>query len=91
MSLYPKWLLLLAAICILPAVLSPFYIFVFPSELTFFGVVGYIMKQLLWFFPAYSAYKGLDYYYREFERLGIGVTAFGAVVAIGGGLWTFLG
>lgn len=87
---YPKWLLALAAVCLLPTLLSPFYIFVFPAEATLHSVSQYLLRQALWIVPAFFARKGLDYYYREFNRLGVATIAIGIVIAIAGALAVFL-
>lgn len=90
MSDFPKWLLALAGISLLPVLLSPLYLFGAHP----FGVAGsgwarfllYLTTQLLWLVPLLLFFFSLDFYRRGYERIGIGLAGLGGAIAIAGGV-----
>ena len=67
MSDFPKWMLALAGISLLPVLLSPFYLFD-------------VATQLLWLLPLILFFVSLDLYRRGYERLGIAAALLGAAL-----------
>ena len=84
MSDFPKWMLALAGISLLPVLLSPFYLFglqpfgTSPSALVRFLL--YVATQLLWLLPLILFFISLDLYRRGYERLGIAAALLGAAL-----------
>lgn len=89
MSDFPKWLLALAALCALPVLLCPLYLFGGAAP---FGTSGhafvrfllYLLTQLLWLVPAVCIFCGLDYWRRGYERVGTAIVAVGDVLTVVG-------
>lgn len=94
MSDFPKWLLALAGISLLPVLLSPFYLFgaspFGTSDSSFVRFLLYVITRLLWLLPLLLFFFSLDLYRRGYERAGIFFTSFSALIAIGGGVLLFL-
>lgn len=90
---FPKWLLALAGISLLPVLLSPFYLFgaapFGSSDNGFVRFLLYMATQLLWLLPLVLFFFSLDYYRRGFERFGIGLCCFSALLALTGGYLVF--
>jgi hypothetical protein len=90
---FPKWLLALAGISLLPVLLSPFYLFgaspFGTSDSTFLRFLLYICTQLLWLLPLLLFFFSLDLYRRGFERAGISLAVCSALIAVGGGVCLF--
>ena len=93
MSDFPKWLLVLAGISLLPVLFSPFYLFgaspFGTSDNGFVRFLLYLATQLLWLFPLLLFFYSLDVYRRGWERFGIGVAVFSAIISIAGGISIF--
>lgn len=94
MSDFPKWLLALAGISLLPVLLSPFYLFgaspFGTSDSSFVRFLLYVCTQLLWLLPLLLFFFSLDLYRRGYERAGIVITVLSAVIAISGGILLFV-
>lgn len=88
MSDFPKWLLALAGINLLPLVACPFYIFAAPTFGTTPGtlanLLSFIGVQLLWIVPLCLFFAGLDRYRRGYERLGVALIVLGLLFVFGG-------
>ena len=88
MSDFPKWLLALAGVSLVPVLLSPLYLF----GATPFGTrdsslvqfLLYCATQLLWLLPLMLFFVSLDRYRRGFERSAVAVAAISALVACAG-------
>ena len=84
MSDFPKWMLALAGISLLPVLLSLFYLFglqpfgTSPNALVRF--LFYVATQLLWLLPLILFFVSLDLYRRGYERLGIAAALLGAAL-----------
>lgn len=94
MSDYPKWMLALAGISLLPVLASPFYLFGLQpfgtSDSAFIRFALYLLTQLLWLVPLCLFFVCLDLYRRGYERMGVILTALSALIAVGGGFLAFL-
>ncbi len=85
MEQYPKWLLALAFPCLLPVLLSIFFLF---GGLRPFGrsehiVVDFILflaANLLWILPVLLFFAGLYAFGRTYERLSIGLLTVGMLL-----------
>lgn len=90
MSDFPKWMLALAGVNLLPVLASPFFLFgVMPfgtHEHAAVRFLLYLATQLLWALPLALFFVSLDYYRRGFERAGVALAATGVAVTIGAGL-----
>lgn len=87
MSNFPKWLLALAGINLIPILLCPFFLFggLHPfgtSEYTIVSFLLYILTQLLWLIPIGAFFLGLDLYNRYFSWPGIAVCVIGAMFTV---------
>lgn len=98
MSDFPKWLLALAGVSLLPTVVSPFFLFAAPgADGGFTGLLAYVGVQLFWLVPLLLFFVSLDRYRRGYYRLGIVLAALSALLAVGaltmliGGLWLYAG
>lgn len=94
MSDFPKWLLALAAVSLLPVLAVPFYLFgAMPFGTSESGIVRfllYLATQLLWAVPLTLFFVSLDAWRRGYERRSVGLAVLGAVVSLGGGCLIFL-
>jgi len=94
MSDFPKWLLGLAFISIVPVLVSPFYLFAAPDFVNRQSGVGglllYVLVQLLWIVPLVLFFVSLDQYRRGFTRRGVAIASASAAVALGGLLFILL-
>lgn len=94
MSDFPKWLLLLAGVSVLPTLVCPLYLFgVHPfgsSESHIARFLLYILTQLLWLIPLLLFFVSLDQYRRGWERRGIAIAICSALIAVGGAIFSFV-
>ena len=88
MSEFPKKILALAALSLIPLLLAPLFLFGAQPFGTAESKVGafflYLATQLLWVLPIALFFVGLDYYCRGFERIGIAVLLCGAAITATG-------
>ena len=88
MSEFPKKILALAALSLIPLLLAPLFLFgaqpFGTAESKFGAFFLYLATQLLWVLPIASFFVGLDYYLRGFERIGIAVLLCGAAITATG-------
>lgn len=93
MNEFPKWLLALAGISLLPVLGSPFYLFgVEPfgtSENGFVRFLLYLATQLLWVIPLALFFVSLDRYRRGYERAAVVIASLSALLALGGACYSF--
>ncbi len=93
MSDFPKWLLALAGISLLPILLSPFYLFgatpFGTSDSGFVRFLLYLATQMLWLLPLLLFFYSLDVYRRGWELLGIIIAAVSAVISVAGAISVF--
>lgn len=84
MSDFPKWMLALTGINLLPALLCVFYLFGVStagvSDSAFLRFLAYVGIQLLWLVPLLLFFFSLDFYRRGFERIGISLAVLGIIV-----------
>lgn len=84
---FPKWLLALAFVCIVPILVSPVYLF---GAMALFGqgqtgvvrFLAYVAQNLLWLLPIVAFFVGLDRYRRGFYKSGIAVVIAGVALAV---------
>ncbi len=92
MSDFPKWLLALAGLSLLPTLASPFYLFASPAPAeagAFVSLLAYVGVQLLWLVPLLLFFVSLDRYRRGYYTAGIVVASLSALLSLGGGAWLF--
>lgn len=82
---FPKWMLVLAGVNLLPLFFAPIYLFggLRPFGTTTYGVVNfllYLLANLLWVLPVLLFFVSLDYYRRGYERVGVCVACLGIAV-----------
>ncbi len=94
MSDFPKWMLALAGVNLLPVVLSMFYLFgatpFGTSESSFIRFLLYVLTQMLWLVPLLLFFFSLDLYRRGYERIGITLASIGCLITITGTILLFL-
>lgn len=89
MSDFPKWLLGLAGLSLIPLLLCPLFLFGGQHP---FGTSGnavvnfllYLLTQLLWLAPTAMFFVSLDVWRRGFQRAGIALALLGAAMSAGG-------
>ncbi len=89
MSDFPKWLLALAGLSLIPVLLCPLFLFGGQHP---FGQGGnaltsfllYLLTQLLWLIPAVFFFVSLDVWRRGFGRAGVALAVLGAALSAGG-------
>lgn len=92
MKLYPRWILLLAGISLLPVLLIPFYLFggLHPfgtSQSTVVSLLLYVLTNLLWAMPVVLFFVSLDQYGRGRRTLAVALAVAGAcLTALAAGL-----
>ena len=90
MSVFPKWLLALAAPNLLPVLCAPLFLFGDPLPLQtdsdFLSFLHYLLVQLLWLVPLTCFFLCFELYRREWERSGVTV-ALGGMALTAGGLY----
>ncbi len=85
---FPKWMLALAGINLLPVLLSPLYLFgglplcQGTSGLSY--LLFYVLTQLAWVAPLALFFASLDFYRRGFEAVGIALALAGCLISAGG-------
>ena len=84
---FPKWLLALAFLCLVPVFLSVFFLFggVHPFGRAGGGLSGvalYFLTQFLWVLPVVAFFLGLDRWRRGYERLGLCILLAGLALTI---------
>ena len=88
MSEFPKKILALAALSLIPLLLAPLFLFGAQPFGTAESKIGafflYLATQLLWVLPIALFFVGLDYYRRGLERIGIAVLLCGAAITAAG-------
>ena len=88
MSEFPKKILALAALSLIPLLLAPLFLFgaqpFGTAESKFGAFFLYLATQLLWVLSIASFFVGLDYYRRGFERIGVAVLLCGAGITATG-------
>lgn len=93
MSDFPKWLLALAGISLLPVLLSPFYLFgaspFGTSDSDMVRFLLYLATQVLWLLPLLLFFYSLDLYRRGQELFGIGIAFASAVISVAGAVAVF--
>lgn len=93
MSDYPKWLLALAGVSLLPLLACPLYIWgaqpFGTSDSHFIRFLLSLLTQLLWIVPLTLFFVCLELYRRGWERAGIAVAAVSAAIAAGGAWMAF--
>lgn len=94
MNEFPKWLLALAGISLLPVLCSPFYLFAAQpfgtSESSFVRFLLYLATQLLWVIPLALFFVSLDRYRRGHERSAVVIASLSALLTLGGAWYSFL-
>lgn len=93
MSDFPKWLLALAGVSVIPSLVCPLYLFgAHPfglSDSHFVRFLLYILTQTLWLVPLALFFVSLDQYRRGWERRGIFIAIASALIAIWGAWISF--
>jgi len=93
MSDFPKWMLALAGVSLLPLLACPLYIWAAQpfgtSESHFVRFLLSLLTQLLWIVPAALFFLSLELYRRGWERWGVAVAVAGALVSAGGAWLAF--
>lgn len=86
MSEFPKWLLALAALSLIPTLCCPLFLFggkSLGSEASgFVSFLLYLVLQALWIVPAVSFFVGLDAWRRGYEKRGVIINVLGLIVSI---------
>lgn len=87
MSVFPKWMIALAGINLLPLFLSPFYLFggLQPFGTTSYGLVNfllYLLTNLIWLLPVWLFFVSLDCYRQGYEKSGIGIAIVGIALTV---------
>jgi len=83
---FPRWMLVLAFICITPIFVCPVYLFgglqLFgTSDYTLLNFLLYLLQNLLWVAPIGAFFLSLDLYRRGFERIGVAIAILGIALA----------
>ena len=84
---YPKWLLDLAFLNIIPVFLSVFFLvgglFNAPSSWgAFIGLLIYLLVNLLWILPIVAFFIGLNDYRRGFQKRGTAILVLGNLLTL---------
>ncbi|MBR1645125.1 MAG: hypothetical protein IJ684_07135 [Bacteroidales bacterium] len=84
MKEFPRHILLMAFLCLIPALLSVFFLFALqPFGTSQNGLVRfllYLLTQLLWLLPTCAFFAGLDRYRRGFPRAAYAILAAGLLL-----------
>lgn len=85
MSEFPKWLLALAGLSLIPLLACPLFLFgAQPFGTSQYGIVRfafYLLTQLLWLAPTASFFITLDLWRRGFSKASIAFGIAGVVVS----------
>ena len=84
---YPKWLLALAFLNIIPIFLSVFFLFrgLFKAPSSwgaFIGLLIYLLVNLLWILPIVAFFIGLNDYRRGFQKRGTAILVLGNLLTL---------
>lgn len=86
MSEFPKWLLALAGLSLIPTLCCPLFLFggmPFGADSSaFVRFLLYLLLQALWILPAISFFVGLDAWRRGYEKRGVVINVIGLIVSI---------
>ncbi len=85
MNLFPKWMLALAGVNLIPVLLSPFYMFgglrpFGTSDSTFVRFLLYMLTNAVWFVPSILFFVSLDLFRRGYEKAGVAVALVGVAL-----------
>lgn len=85
MNQFPRWMLALAGVCLVPVLLAPFYMFggLTPfgtSEVGFVRFLLYLLTNAIWLVPSLLFFVSLDLYRRGYERRGVCVAVAGVAL-----------
>ncbi len=93
MSEFPKWLLALAFLSLVPLLACPLYLFgghpIGTSDNAFLRFLLYIATQLLWLVPTASFFFTLDAWRRGYEKLSITYGCIGLLISVVGLFFIF--
>lgn len=88
MSDFPKWMLALAGVNLLPLLLSMFYLFgaapFGTSDSSWCRFLLYVLTQMLWLVPLVLFFASLEAYRRGYERWGVSLALVGVAVTVAG-------
>lgn len=94
MSQFPKWLLALTGVSLLPLLAAPFYLFgatpFGTSSNGFVRFLLYLATQLLWLLPLVLFFVSLDAWRRGFACRSVCIAAASAVLSLAGGILLFV-
>lgn len=84
---YPKWLLALAFLNIIPVFLSVFFLFggLFKAPGSwgaFIGLLIYLLVNLLWILPIIAFFIGLNDYRRGFQKRSTAILVLGNLLTL---------
>lgn len=84
---YPKWLLALAFLNIIPVFLSVFFLFggLFKAPSSwgaFIGLLIYLLVNLLWVLPIVAFFIGLNDYRRGLKKRGTAILVLGNLLTL---------
>ena len=86
MSEFPKWLLALAGLSLIPLWCCPLFLFggmpFGTSDNSFVRFLLYIATQLLWLAPIATFFIGLDLWRRGYKRRGVAVNVLGLILSV---------
>lgn len=92
MSDFPKWLLALAGINLIPLLICPLYLFgqiqFLPSDNGVLRFLSYCLLQLFWLLPIVAFFVSLDVWRRGFKGRCIFYALIGIAISVGG-IWGF--
>ena len=90
---FPKWMLALAGVNLLPVLASPFHLFgakpFGEADSTWVRFLLYLATQMLWLLPLVLFFVSLDSYRRGYTWRGIIEASVGVLIS-GFGLWSLL-
>lgn len=93
MSEFPKWLLALAFLCMVPLLICPVYLFgghtFGSSENAILNFLLYLATQLLWLIPTAGFFFSLDAWRRGYEKRSIIFVSLSLLIALGGLIYIF--
>ena len=93
MSEFPKWLLALNFLSLVPLLACPFYLFgghpIGTSSNASIGFILYLVTQLLWLLPTASFFFSLDAWRRGYKKRSIVYVAVGLIISVAGLIFVF--
>ena len=94
MSEFPKWLLGLAGLSLIPLLCCPLFLFggtpFGTSEYMIVRFLLYLATQILWLAPLATFFIGLGLWRRGYERAGVTINVLGVVLSVLAFLLLFL-